>query len=144
MLANRVLFTGAELYDRDMDSAGDILLKASRHTFTSMMPSPLGWDAQMVMRATSGERDVFGRTYSVPAALLYGLGIKLKSHDVQGQLRFRLMELDRKRRMLDRDLRAAARDVQRNILDEDEFAEVAAENREAVRRLGEKAAALVQ
>lgn len=144
ILANRVLFTGDDLYDRDMDSSADILLKALRHAFTSMTPSPLGWDAQMVMRATSGERDVFGRTYSVPAALLYGVGIKLKSHDVQGQLRFRLMELDRKRRMLDRELRAASRDVQRNILDEEEFVELAAENREAVRRLGEKAAALVQ
>jgi hypothetical protein len=87
------------------------------------MPSaayvPGSWHYDKLEKALTGERDFLGRPYSVPGALLSGVGVKAQPHDVQLGYYFRGFEIQRKMRALQAQARQLSMDEFRNIGSED-------------------------
>ena len=146
MLFNASAFTGEPIYDDTIDSTPEQLAKLAEHGAASILPAwtpVVGWTWKRWSRAITGERDVFGRQYSVPAAALYGFGLKFKSHDVAAQRRYRMLDLRERRQRQRAKFRRAAMDHRRGSLSKRGFERAAEQYRDEMQTLAGEAAALL-
>ena len=120
---NRANYFQEDIWDSDIDSAGEIAGKVTRHLWGSFAPGWAGWDIVQMHRALSGERDPQGRQYDPWLAAAYAAGVKLKPHDVAFQRRMRMFEHERTKAKLTRRMRAQQRDYQRGAISRDELRE---------------------
>ena len=103
MLLNRVSYTGEDIVDKDLDSAGEKAAKTSAYLWRATMPNapwvPGSWNFNLLKRAIIGETDVFGREYSITTAILRQFGPKLRPYDVDSELAYRIMKIDKQAKL---------------------------------------------
>jgi len=123
IVLNRSAFTGRDIVDRQTDTGTEAAEKRVDYLWKAWMPSaayvPGSWHYDKLEKALKGERDFLGRPYSVPGALLSGVGVKAQPHDVQLGYYFRGSEIQRKMRALQAQARQLSMDEFRNIGSED-------------------------
>lgn len=78
---NRVMFTGRDLTDNDLDQGGEYALEIGKHIWRQAMPSLAGsWSYNKLMAAYYGDTDWAGRERSMTEAIFdVALGIKIRS-----------------------------------------------------------------
>ena len=122
---NKQAFTGKEIVNRDTDTGLEQTAKVAGWAWRSWMPAapyiPESWYWQKIERALRGGRDQLGREYGIGYALASSMGIKLKPHDVNLGYYYQKRDIDRKIGDLKFELRRAASDYNRNIIDKGEF-----------------------
>jgi hypothetical protein len=143
---NKQAFTGEEIVSRDTDTTGEAVAKTADWLYKSWMPSaayvPGSYYWEKFWKASDGARDILGRPYSVPQALLSSIGLKVQPHDVKLGYEFRSRDLASQARIIEADMRRAESDRQRGIITEGEFLKVRARAKRKMERLKEKADAL--
>lgn len=119
MVLNRSAFTGRDIVDRQTDTFTEAGEKRLDYLWKAWMPSaayvPGSWHYDKLKSAMKGERDILGRPYSVPGAILSGVGVKAQPHDVQMGYYFRNSDIQRKMRALQAQVRQLSMDEFRNI-----------------------------
>jgi hypothetical protein len=122
---NRQGFTGKDIINGKTDDAGDKAAKLADWAWKSWMPSaawvPGSWYWEKIDRAWSGARDVSGRPYSVPQAVASSFGIKVIPQDVEQGFEFRALEFQKVERELQLQARQFGRDLERGIIDQQQF-----------------------
>jgi len=140
---NKQAFTGEEIVSRDTDTTGEAAAKTADWLYKSWMPSgayvPGSYYWEKVWRASDGARDILGRPYSVPQALLSSLGIKVQPHDVRLGYAFRSRDLAAQARTIDSDMFRAQSDLDRGIIDRGEYLKIRARAKRKMLRLKEQA-----
>jgi DNA repair protein RadC len=121
MALNRSAFTGQDIVDPLADDAGDKFVKYINFGFQSLAPSapwiPNSWYWNRISEA--GVRtDPVGRTNSRGQAVLQSIGIKASSQDPELGYVYKAREFEATARALKAQLNKAARDYQRNIINE--------------------------
>ena len=143
MMLNRSAFTGRDLVDWDTDTAGQAAAKMGDYLWKALLPSsayiPGSWHWDKAWSAARDERDILGRAYSLPTALLSGVGVKVQPHDVQLGYHFRSNELQRKLSAARAELRQIGMDEFRNIGTPESRARDEARAKEKIRRLEQEA-----
>ena len=97
LYTNRINWSGEEIVNREIATGLEATQKRALYLWRAMAPNwPIPgagtWSGQMMERAITGERDFFGRQYSVPQALLRAAGVKVKSFDVSDERMLRAMD----------------------------------------------------
>lgn len=139
---NKQAFTGEEIVNRDTDTALEATGKTADWLYKSWMPSgayipgSFYWDR--FWTAQDGGRDILGRPYSVPQALLSSIGIKVQPHDVRLGYEFRSRDLAAEARMITADVRRARSDLDRNIITQGEYLKITARAKRKMERLKER------
>jgi len=136
---NKQAFTGREIVSRDTDTTSEAAAKTANWLYKSWMPSaayvPGSYYWDKVWRASDGARDILGRPYSVPQALLSSIGIKVQPHDVGLGYEFRSRDLAAQARIIKGDMRRAESDRQRGIITQGEFMKIKSRARTKMLRL---------
>ena len=122
---NKQAFTGQPIRDRDTDTPGEAVRKVSDWAWKSWMPSaawiPGGWYWDRIWTAAGGGRDMVGRPYSLPQAVVSSVGIKVQPHDVELGYYYRGRDLDFQRRSVQAQARQAQRDLSRGLITERQY-----------------------
>jgi len=120
-----ISITGREIVNTNTDTAGDMSTKYADFLWKSWMPSAPwiynSWYWDKISRATHGGRDVLGRAYSLPQAAASSLGIKISPQDVDLGFEYHRRRFKRDMGDLKAQLRRAGRDLNRNIINQEEF-----------------------
>ena len=121
LVLNRSAFTGQDIVDPLADDLGDKTLKWGNFLFQSFAPSapyiPESWYWNRIAEAGKRE-DPVGRTNSRTQAVLQSIGIKVSSQDPELGYIYKQREFEATQRALKGQLNKAARDFQRNIINE--------------------------
>jgi hypothetical protein len=140
---NKQAFTGEEIVSRDTDTTTEAIGKTADWLYKSWMPSgvyvPGSYYWDKFWKAYDGARDILGRPYSVPQALLSSIGIKVQPHDVNLGYEFRSRDLAAQARIITADMRRAESDKQRGIITQGEYLKIRARAKRKMERLKEKA-----
>ncbi|GIW55349.1 MAG: hypothetical protein KatS3mg082_1753 [Nitrospiraceae bacterium] len=163
LAANKSLFTGNPIWDKDSDSTAEAAIKIGDHLFkwaapNLPVPNPAGyvadrlilerglfqtWSWSEIEKAATGETDAFGRERSLPQALLSSVGIKLGSYPEDVALRRMKAEANQALRALGEKKAAVKRQFQRRSLTEEEYLarlkKIQEKREEVLRRYRERA-----
>jgi hypothetical protein len=146
LMLNRSAYTGKDIIDKDSDTKGQMAEKIGDYLWKAWMPSaayiPGSWHFDKAWSAAMDERDMLGRAYSLPTALLSGVGVKAQPHDVELGYYFRSNELKRKQSAIRAEMRQIGMDEARNIGSEDSRARAMERATEKMRRLEREAQSL--
>lgn len=116
---NKQAFTGKEITSQT-DTAAQKLSKTADWLYKSWMPSaayiPGSYYFDKIVTAWDGGRDILGRPYSVPQALLSSFGVKVQPHDVQLGLTFKSRDLAAEARLIRAEARRSEMDYERSII----------------------------
>lgn len=139
---NYKMFYQEEITNRDTDSLGEQFSKTADYLYKSWMPSAVYipgsyyWDKAGT--AWNGGRDILGRPYSFPQALLSSVGIKVQPHDVELGYAFRSRDLAAQARLITGEIRQVMSDYSRNMIDAEGRDEELARAKLKLERLAEK------
>lgn len=140
---NKQAFTGEEIVSRDTDTTAEAAGKTADWLYKSWMPSaayiPGSYYWEKFWKASDGARDILGRPYSVPQALLSSIGIKVQPHDVKLGYEFRSRDLASQARIIKADMRRAESDKERGIITQGEYLKIRARAKRKMLKLKEQA-----
>ena len=141
LLWNRVAFSGEDIIDREIDTPVDQAVKQALYLWRAILPNapwiPGSWSWKLLAQAASGERDLFGRSYSMTTALIRQMGPKVKPHDPEYQIMLRSMEMQRKMRKHRANMRKAGRDFARQRIDREQLEGRVEKSVKAIKKLAE-------
>jgi len=129
MLLNKSLFLDEEIYDKELleITPGTEIKKMGAHLWRSYAPGvaliPGTWHNEKIRSAMRGGTDIAGRKYSVPSAVLSGVGVKVRPVDPKTQRLYKLWDLKSKQRAIDGALRDAQKKRDKNLMTEKEYEE---------------------
>lgn len=139
---NKQAFTEKEIVNSDTDTGIEAAGKVADYLYKSWMPSaayiPGSYYWDKAGTAWNGGRDILGRPYSFPQALLSSVGIKVQPHDVELGYAFRSRDLAAQARLIAADARRAESDYRRNIISAEEREKTMERAKVKLERLAEK------
>jgi len=142
LFLNKQSFTGKEIYNPKTDTGLEQAQAVGGFAWRSWMPSapwiPGSWYWDKISTAATGGRDVLGRDYSVPLAVLSSVGVKLQPQDVELGFTYKARAIAGIQRELKWQARQLAQDKNRNMIDEDEYRSEIARIERKLKKLAEE------
>ena len=158
---NRQAWSGEDIVNREIDSHLTATEKRLFYAWRAMVPNwPIPspgkvpglreipgmeyvpgagtWSAEMLERAMSDERDIFGRQYSVPMALLRTVGLKVRPFDPEYQRLLRGFDVRRIEKEWQQYMFSASKDFNRGRITRATFHKRMLEAQEGMRKAREK------
>ena len=146
LLSNRVAFTGEDIVNREIDTAGEAWGKRFTYLARSVLPNapwiPGSWSVGTIMRALGDETDFRGRQYSELEAALRSFGPKVSTFDIDSQRLLRNFEFNRQERAYQERLYKLRMDYGRGRMSEANFRKAVEQVFDGLRRVQEKRAAV--
>ena len=146
LIWNRIAFSGEDVVNNEIDTMPEKAQKRAAYLWRAAMPNvaflPGTWTFEMMNRAVSDERDIFGRQYSIPVAMVRSLGPKLKPQDPEYQHLMRMFGFRRERKELKRVAYQVASDYRRRRISKARYDEEIASYRERMQALSQRVAEL--
>jgi hypothetical protein len=143
---NRQAFTGKDITNELTQDSGDKASSVLDWAWKSWAPSspwtPRSWYWTRLSNAFYGAKDITGRPYSVPQAALSSVGVKVKSLDVDDGIKWHFVDFRNQHLALSDDMRSAARQLNRGLISQAAYNDIAADIYEKRIKINEKREAL--
>jgi len=142
LILNRSMFTGKPI-TLETDTAGEKAGKVADYLWKAFAPNILGlpgsYATEGVVGAAKGRTDAFGREMSVPQAVASSFGVKTGSYPEDVLRRNIIAKREAEVAEIEKQIAQARRQRKTNRIDEAEFEEEMAAQREKIRRVREEA-----
>ena len=125
VLWNRVAFSGEDIVNREIDTFGEATEKTAAYLWRAAMPNlpflPGTWSYKRLNQAIGDERDIFGRQYSIPIAMIKSFGPNIKPQDPEYQYMMRQFDFRREMKELKRRMYQISSDRSRGRISKERF-----------------------
>ena len=146
LMWNRVAYSGEDVVNNEIDTMAEKAEKRAAYLWRASMPNlpflPGTWTWKMLNQAISDERDIFGRQYSVPVAMVRAMGPKLKPQDPEYQHLMRMFDFRRERKELKRVAYQVSSDWRRRRISRERYEREIDQFQKRMKELDERVAEL--